>query len=124
MTKTSKKDQAITALITTTSIKAAAARVGVNEKTIRRWLDDPEFAHKVNQAQIEVMQGTIRGVINAGNRAVETLLNIMGSDEYPASARVSAAKAVINNNTKILELQTVQQTLEEFESAIERMTEK
>lgn len=118
MARTSTKDRAVTALITQPSIKAAAAYTGVTEKTMHKWLNDPEFSRRVQQAQLEVMQGVTKSIVNSGTQAIATLVEIMNDADNPAGARVTAARTVLDNTLKIFELQTIERRIEAIEKEL------
>jgi hypothetical protein len=59
------RDQAIAALLTCSSIRAAADECGVNESTLRRWLREPAFGAAYRAASASVLDGAI-GRLQAG----------------------------------------------------------
>ena len=47
---TSKQARAVVALLQNRDIKSAATSVGLNERTLRNWLTEPDFVNAVNAA--------------------------------------------------------------------------
>lgn len=69
-----KKEKAITALLSLPTVTAAAAEVGVTERTIRRWLaDDPEFIAEYRQARSAAFQAALSRLQALAGDAVECL---------------------------------------------------
>jgi hypothetical protein len=88
------------------SLQAAAAASGIHEKTLRQWLrDDAVFQMAYREARRAVVQHAITQVQRASGEAVETLRSVMQDTEAPASARVSAAKAILETAVKGVELE-------------------
>ena len=71
--KSHKRDQAVAALLTQATIAEAAASVGISEKTLRRWLRDPQFAADHRAAQRQAVELAIAGLKQATGEAVATL---------------------------------------------------
>src|SRR5215831_9789630 len=90
-----KQDQVITALVTCVSITEAAAQCGLADVTLRRWLKQEPFQASYREARRAVVQHAIMQIQQATGEAVETLRQVMQAADAPASAKVSAAKAVL-----------------------------
>jgi hypothetical protein len=65
---TARHDRAVAALLSSTSIRQAADRAGVGERTLRRWLREPLFADRLAVAQREAQQEAFGGGPRAGRR--------------------------------------------------------
>jgi len=100
-----KQDQVITALVTCASIPEAAAQCGLADVTLRRWLKQEPFQAAYREARQAVVQHAITQVQRATGEAVETLRSVMQDAEAPASARVSAAKAILETSVKGIEIE-------------------
>ena len=112
------KEKAISALLLTPSIPEAANAIGIHERTLWRWLKDQQFKRAFKDARREVVRQAIAHVQAAMSEAVKTLKEIINDDEAPASARVSAAKAVIDMGLKAIEIEDLELRLESIESKI------
>jgi hypothetical protein len=99
-----KQERAIAALLAAPSVTAAAQQIEVNENTLLRWLKDAAFQSAYRDARRAVVQHAIAQVQRATGEAVETLRNVMQDLEAPASARVSAAKAMLETALKGIEI--------------------
>ena len=94
------------------SLQAAAAASGINEKTLRRWLrDDAVFQTAYREARRQVVQQAIVQVQQATGEAVETLRQVMQAADAPASAKVSAAKTILETAVKAVELEDLEPAL-------------
>jgi len=106
-----KQDQAVTALLTCSSIIEAAVQCGVAKWTLRRWLKQDPFQAAYRKARRQVVQHAITRLQQATGKAVETLCAAMRDAEAPASARVSAARAILETAIKTVELEDLEQRI-------------
>ena len=112
-----KQDQAITALVTWPSITEAAAQCELAEVTLRRWLKQDGFQAAYREARRAVVQHAIVQIQRATAEAVETLRAVMHDSASSASARVSAAKTILDTAIKAVELEDLEQRLTALETA-------
>lgn len=70
---TRKQEAAIAALVELPTITAVAARVGVNERTIRRWLLVPTFQAEYRKARRRLVDTAVAGLQRLSRRAVLAL---------------------------------------------------
>ena len=107
--KLSRKQEAlISALLTTPTLTDAAQTAGIGEVTAWRWLKDPTFQAAYRDARRAVVQQAITQVQQATGEAVETLRTVMQDPEAPASAKVSAAKNILDMAVKAVELEDLE----------------
>jgi hypothetical protein len=86
-----RKTLAIAAMIEHRSEVDAAAAAGVSRRTLTRWLGDPNFRARLEQASQEVLDRAM-AMIGAGTaRALQTLLELMEDLTTPAGVRQRAA---------------------------------
>ena len=112
-------EQAISALLTTASIGDAAQQAGIGERTLYRWLrEDAPFQAAYRRAKRQVVEQAMTQIQQATGIAVETLLAVMQDPETPASARVSAAKAVLEQALKTVEIEDLESRLTALEAQI------
>src|SRR4029450_2486185 len=112
-----KQDQVITALVTCASITEAAAQCGLADVTLRRWLKQEPFQAAYREARRAVVQHAIVQVQRATGEAVETLRSVMQDSEASASARVSAAKTILETAVKAVELEDLEARIVALEAA-------
>jgi hypothetical protein len=95
-TKLDRKQEAlIAALLTEPTHAAAAAKAGVSEATLHRWLHLPAFRTAYRQARRALVEGAIGRVQGATGLAVETLLTVAKEGKRDGD-RVRAAIAVLD----------------------------
>ena len=87
------REKAIFALLTEPSIVKAAAVVGVNEKTLRRWKQNEAFAQQLDEARRELY----RQSINLCHSLQTEMVSILAEQ-----ARSSTSEAVRNSAARFL----------------------
>jgi hypothetical protein len=86
---------ALDALMKTPSIEEAALVSKVGTRTLYRWLKEPVFKSAFLESRRELMGVTIAKVQQATGEAIQTLKAVMADSAEPASARVTAARTVL-----------------------------
>ena len=110
-----KKEQAIAALLSQPSIVGAAKKVGIGEKTLFRWLQLDEFQRAYKAARRQVIDQAIAQIQSVLSEAVQTLLSVMSDDATPATAKVSAARALLDIGFKVVEIEDLESRIEKIE---------
>ena len=114
-----KQEEAIAALLSQRNVDEAARVVGVDPKTLLRWLKLPEFQTAYRQARREAFSQSIARLQQGCAAAATTLLKIMVDPNAPASTRVRAAECVMNHATKAIEIEDIEVRVTELEKAAE-----
>ncbi|MGD0231535.1 MAG: hypothetical protein ABSC19_14460 [Syntrophorhabdales bacterium] len=112
-----KREAAIIALLAEPTIEKAATACGIGEATLRRWLKDPAFQERYRAARRESLQAVMNRLQQIAGEAVETLREVAGNKQAPASSRVAAARVVLETVVKTVELQEIEQRLKELEKS-------
>ncbi|MEN6572377.1 MAG: hypothetical protein ABFD24_11080 [Anaerolineaceae bacterium] len=90
------KLNAINALLTNPTQKAAAEAAGISLRTLERWLADPKFQAALSEAQEQVFTHVGSGLIGLQSKAVEALADILNNPAQPgASVREKTAVDVL-----------------------------
>ena len=84
--------------------------------TAWRWLKDATFQAAYREARRAVVQQAITQVQHATGEAVETLRAVMQDSEAPASAKVSAAKTILETAVKAVELEDLEARIAALEA--------
>ena len=113
-----KQEAAIAALLSHGTVKAAAQAVGVSEATLWRWMQLPEFQTRHRAARTSVVETAIGLMQQACTGAVATLVKVMQDETAPASARVGAARTVIEQSLRAVELVDLQERIERLEETL------
>ena len=115
---TPKQQKALAALLTEPTILAAADKVGVNERTLHRWLEERAFETAYRTARREAVTQAIARLQQVSTHAVTVLVNVMVSKDTPPATRAAAAKTVLETAIKAVELEDLAARIEALEHAI------
>jgi transposase-like protein len=100
-----KKEEAIASLLTHRNVEEAARAIGVDAKTLFRWMKLPEFQVAYREARRDAFGQSIARLQQATSAAVTTLLKVMVDPSSPASAKVRAADSVLDHAAKAIEIE-------------------
>jgi hypothetical protein len=104
------------ALIHQPTIALAAAAAKITDRTIYRWLrNDENFKAEYLHLRWELVNNTVLQLQKAANNAANCLQSVMDDPESPASARVAAAKTVLEMSFKALEVEDQERRIAELE---------
>ena len=109
--------RALAALLVSPTISEAANSCGLHERTVRRYLEEPEFRAAYLEARRAAVSQVTAQLQAAGGETVEALRDVMGDKAAPASARVSAARAVLELSYRGLEVEDLERRLAALEHA-------
>jgi hypothetical protein len=112
--------RALEALLTCDSTTEAATACGVPLRTLSRWpAEDQAFQNQYRAARRALVQHGIGQLQKATSDAVQTLRQVMRDTASPASARVAAARTVLELALKAVELEDIEQRLTQLERLLE-----
>ncbi len=112
-----RQERAIEALLISKSIVDASKKVGVTERTIRRWLKDDRFQEVYKSVRHQIVRYAIGNIQASIEKAVTTLCEIMADPDATTSSRVSAAKAIIDNGLNTFELENLEARIQALEDS-------
>lgn len=118
-----KQTRAMLALLEYPTLKEAAAAVGVGETTLWRWSQEPSFKAAYMDARREAVKQSIAHLQRATGEAVTCLRDVMKSAKASDSAKVSAARAVLELALKAVEIEDLAERLAALEKVIEQQKE-
>jgi hypothetical protein len=120
--RTRKQEQAIVALMTESTLEAAADRAGIGVATLGRWLKAPAFRSAYRDARRAAVESAIARIQNATSEAVDALrLNLKA--EKPAD-QIRAAVAILDHAARGVELMDLAERLDALESRLTDGTAK
>ena len=121
MTKlAAKQEKFMIALMNTHTIVEACEQAGITNVTGHKYLNDSEFKAEYLKLRRETMQQATNKLQQAAVIAVETLENVMlDAENSTPSARVQAARTVLENAYRGLEIDDIQQRIEQLEKRLE-----
>jgi len=111
-----KQEQALAALLTHANVRDAAAEAKVSEATLWRFLRDPAFSERYKQARREITDHLIARLQADSVRAAKILMDVAEDVSAHASARVSAARTVIEQALRGAELRDLTDRIEALEA--------
>jgi len=108
-----KREFAIAALLKNATLAEAAASVGMSERTLRRWLRDPQFAADHRAAQREALDFAIAGLKQA--TGVATLRRNLTAGV--PSVEVRAATEILSQTARWQELDELAERVKALEES-------
>jgi hypothetical protein len=112
---TRKQEVAIAALLTAPTIADAAQAATISEPTLWRWLQREDFQTAYRHARREAVSQAVAYLQRVAGEAVDTLRAVMQDSQNPASARVSAARVVLELSIRGIELEDLEARLQVLE---------
>ncbi|MEI6157018.1 MAG: hypothetical protein WCP87_01475 [Atribacterota bacterium] len=112
-----KMEVAIVELLAQPTIALAAEKAKVSQGTLYRWLNDPEFQAAFRKAKKEIVGHALTQVQKSVSRAVYTLLYQM-ENGVVESAKVSAAKAVLEFAIRVVEIEDLESRIDALEARV------
>ncbi len=110
-----KQERALVALLDCGEIKKAAAAAGVNEATLWRWLQSPDFQSRYRAARRQLVETAIAQLQSDCTIAARVLREMAEDREAPASSRVAAARTILEQSIGAIELMDLQERVERLE---------
>lgn len=103
------------ALLTSRTVKEAAAKAGTTDNTIRRYMKDPAFLTAYKERVSEVMTAATRNLQQNFNAAIDRLGRIVEDDEESGTNQIAAARALLDYGLKFTEFNDILSELETAE---------
>ena len=115
------QERAISALLVHPTMTQAADAAGIGEVTLWRWLRIPTFKEQYRLARREAVSQAVGQLQAASSVAVVALTDISKDVNFPTSARVSAARTVLELALKGVELEDLAVRVEELEQQVAKV---
>ena len=94
----------------------AAKKVGIGERTLRRWLKQDDFRQTVAAAKAEMVSRAVAMLADASTEAATTLRRLLQADSE--SVRLNAAKAIIELGIKLRESEELAARVKQLEETL------
>jgi hypothetical protein len=107
---------AISALLTSGSITEASQKTGLSERTIYRYLRNPEFQSMFKQAKMRLLDGAISKLRTEASGAVDVLAAIAHDRNASDTARVAAARSILQFAVEYGQTADIEERLQELEA--------
>src|SRR5262249_19318246 len=85
------RERAVTALLLWPTIAEAAQDAGVSERTMRRWLSEPNFLAEFGRARREALALAVSRLEQASGIAVTKLVELLGDDDTKVVLRAAVS---------------------------------
>ena len=113
------KDRALSALVSSTSIRQAAQIAGVSERSIYTWLrTDSEFQAAYRDIRADSLQTIADAISEKSIEAVEVLSTVMMDENASAGTRIRAAQTILETNLRLMEILDFEQRLTAVEEKL------
>jgi hypothetical protein len=112
---TPKQERALVALLDCGEIKKASETAGINEATLWRWLQSPDFQTRYRAARRQLVETAIAQLQSDCTVAARVLREVAEDRQAPASSRVAAARTILEQSIGAIELMDLQQRVERLE---------
>ncbi len=80
-----------------------------------RYFRDPAFSAELQAAKKRLVNNAVLRMQQFTSEAVRTLISVCRDKDVPASSRVSAAREILNNAFKAVELEAIEERLKSLE---------
>ncbi len=115
---TASKQRALAALLTSRTQAEAAQAAHIDSRTLRRYLQDPDFAEAYKRELAKLIDDAAAQAKRALCPTLGTLQEITADTDQPGSVRVSAARAVLEFGLRLIEQSDILTKLDKLESQL------
>ena len=115
---TPKQQKALLALLSQPTKSKAAEAAGIAPKTLRCYLEDPEFQAEYKKAFSGMVEDAVRQSQQSLAPALATLREIVEDNGLDAQPRISAARSILEYSLKLTEQNDILAKLEALEATV------
>jgi len=113
----------VEALAAGQNVTQAAVTAGVGRRTAARYHQDPSVRAALAAAQSDALGQVTRRAVAEMVKALDTLAGIMANERASPSARVAAARAVLESGLRFTELCDLARRVDDLERTVSNGTE-
>ena len=101
------------------TIDEVAEAIGVNPRTVFRWLDDPKFRSALSCAEGAALDLATRRLLMLGDKAIAGLESVLNDPtQGGAGNKRLAATAILDQLIRLRELRNIEARLTDLEKAV------
>jgi hypothetical protein len=100
------------------TLQDAAGTAGVGERTLRRWLRQPNFSRAYLECRREAVGQATARLQQAAGEAVSALEAVMRSPKASPASRVTAARSILDLAYRAAEAEDITQRMAELETTL------
>jgi hypothetical protein len=119
-----KQEAFLASLLSHSTIKAACEESKISETTAWRYLNEEKFKQRYRETQRRVVEHAIVRLRADAGGAAKALREIVDNSTAPASARVAAARTILEITFKSVELYDIEGRMDALEANLKRYAEK
>lgn len=93
-------EQIIAALLNNGTLRAAAAAVGISERTLYDRMNNGDFQALYKAAKADLIRAAVFNINNQLQAAIDTVVAVMQDENNNAAVRLQAAQTILNNAGK------------------------
>lgn len=112
---TLKQTKALAALLTQPTKEKAAQAAGIGLTTLKRYLDDPAFKGEYQKAVAGLIEDAASQAKQSLSPALSCLQDIVEDDHETATARIQAARSLLEYGLRLTEIADIMRQLQELE---------
>ncbi len=101
------------------SPRAIAASLGLSDRQVRHYLNDPTTASELRRMQDDRLKSLTRRALDGADVALGVLRTVAEDAEQPGMSRVHAARALLDAAIRLVEATGVAERLEAMEAWVE-----
>lgn len=109
-------EQIALCVLTQPTLKAAAEKAGISYKTLMRYRKNPEFQTVLQAEKQTIFHDAMQKAQAYSLEALETLREIQNNPVLNESARVSAAKGILELGTQLHSMEAIEAELAELKA--------
>ncbi|MEU9754551.1 hypothetical protein AB0D90_15620 [Streptomyces althioticus] len=109
------KPAAVVALARGATAEQAAREAGVSGRTVRRWMEDPDFQVDVQDARTELLSATVQHLAMGAAESVATLRQLLSHKD--GRVQVQAARTMLDSYLEMYEMHNLDRRIRELENA-------
>ena len=111
-----KQERALVALLEQPTVVDAAAAANISKTTLYKWLKGIDFRQRYLAARRDAVSHAVGRLQQAMTGAVETLETIAADPQAPPAARIAAARTIISQAIKGVEVEDLMARIERLEN--------
>ena len=117
-----KQEAGLSALLTSKTLEEAAEKADVTSRTLRRWLQEPDFSTAYNEARRRLVESAIVQLQSVTGDAVAALKRNLNAKSE--AVQVSSARTILDFAVASVATLDLEQRINELERAVESLTPK
>jgi len=113
------RQHALTRYLEGAKVRHIARELEVTERTIYKWMNDPESQDLIQRAKDEVVTGLLARYLEASEDAAKFVTSVLNDPRAPLSARFAAARMVMDATFRLLGQHDLVARMQRLEAAMQ-----